>query len=118
MNKVPSKIGGIVMNPNNNNQNNNGVQNTGAAVAAIGHYGFVSMHFNANKEHKELKLIGDKVHERLAEFPFWPDYDELIQSISGESSIANISTLLPLTIKSSNSNGDNFLDTWNQKLSF
>jgi leucyl aminopeptidase len=53
---------------------------TGAAVAAIGHYGFVSMHKNANDEHKKLKEVGDNVHERLAEFPFWSDYDELIKS--------------------------------------
>mgnify|MGYP001240669753 CR=1 FL=1 len=53
---------------------------TGAAVAAIGNYGFVSMHDNAEKEHANLKAIGDQVHERLAEFPFWSDYDELIKS--------------------------------------
>ena len=39
---------------------------TGAAVAAIGHYGFVSMHEGAKEEHAELKKVGDKVHERLA----------------------------------------------------
>jgi leucyl aminopeptidase len=53
---------------------------TGAAVAAIGHYGFVSMQQNAEKEHTALKKVGDNVHERLAEFPFWSDYDELIKS--------------------------------------
>ncbi|MEE2931230.1 MAG: leucyl aminopeptidase [Bacteroidota bacterium] len=53
---------------------------TGAAVAAIGNYGLVSMHQNAKKEHRELKKTGDKVHERLAELPFWSDYDELIKS--------------------------------------
>jgi len=53
---------------------------TGAAVAAIGHYGFVSMHEGAEKDHAKLKEIGDSVHERLAEFPFWSDYDELIKS--------------------------------------
>ena len=53
---------------------------TGAAVSAIGHYGFVSMYENAEKEHAELKEVGDIVHERLAEFPFWSDYDELIKS--------------------------------------
>ena len=53
---------------------------TGAAVAAIGHYGFVSMHENAKEEHAELKKVGDQVHERLAEFPFWEDYGELIKS--------------------------------------
>ncbi len=53
---------------------------TGAAVAAIGHYGFVSMHEGAKEEHAELKKVGDEVHERLAEFPFWEDYGELIKS--------------------------------------
>ena len=53
---------------------------TGSAVAAIGNYGFVSMHKDAHDEHENLKKVGLKVHERLAEFPFWDDYDELIKS--------------------------------------
>ena len=53
---------------------------TGAAVAAIGHYGIVSMHSGAKKEHLQLKNTGDITHERLAEMPFWSDYDELIKS--------------------------------------
>ena len=53
---------------------------TGSAVAAIGHYGIVSMHKNAEKEHAILKLAGNNIHERLAEMPFWSDYDELIKS--------------------------------------
>ena len=53
---------------------------TGSAVAAIGHYGIVSMHEGAEKEHARLKEAGDYTHERLAEMPFWSDYDELIQS--------------------------------------
>ena len=53
---------------------------TGSAVAAIGNYGFVSMHKDAHKEHENLKTVGFQVHERLAEFPFWDDYDELIKS--------------------------------------
>ena len=53
---------------------------TGAAVAAIGHYGIVSMQENATKEHAQLKEAGDATHERLAEMPFWSDYDELIKS--------------------------------------
>lgn len=53
---------------------------TGAAVAAIGHYGLVSMHKDSEKDHAELKKSGDEMHERLAEFPFWEDYDELIKS--------------------------------------
>lgn len=53
---------------------------TGSAVAAIGNYGFVSMHQDALKEHEMLKKIGIEVHERLAELPFWDDYNELIKS--------------------------------------
>ena len=53
---------------------------TGAAGAAIGHYGIVSMHENAIKEHAQLKETGASTHERLAEMPFWSDYDELIKS--------------------------------------
>ena len=61
---------------------------TGAAAAAIGHFGIVSMHKNAFKEHEFLKFSGQKVHERLAEMPFWDDYDKLI-----ESDIADIKNL-------------------------
>jgi len=53
---------------------------TGAAAAAIGHYGIVSMHDGSENEHLELKKAGDITHERLAEMPFWSDYDELIKS--------------------------------------
>ena len=34
----------------------------------------------AEKQHDKLKDVGNKVHERLAEMPFWEDYDELIES--------------------------------------
>ena len=53
---------------------------TGAAVAAIGHYGLVSMHKNSEKDHVKIKKSGEEMHERLAELPFWSDYDELIKS--------------------------------------
>ena len=53
---------------------------TGAAAYSIGHYGIVSMHKNSEKDHSELKESGEDTHERLAEFPFWSDYDELIES--------------------------------------
>ena len=53
---------------------------TGSAVAAIGNYGSVSMHENAEKQHAELKKTGDLVNERLAEFPFWDDYNSLLES--------------------------------------
>ena len=53
---------------------------TGAAARSIGHYGIVSMHQKAEKEHLRLKEVGDNVHERLAEMPFWEDYNKLIKS--------------------------------------
>ena len=43
---------------------------TGAAVAAIGHYGLVSMHKDSQKDHAELKKSGEEMHERLADFSF------------------------------------------------
>ena len=53
---------------------------TGAASAAIGKYGIVGMG-NAKREVMD-KLVqsGYQVHERIAEFPFWDDYSELIKS--------------------------------------
>ena len=39
---------------------------TGAAAAAIGHFGIVSMQQGAEKEHKKLEAIGGETHERLA----------------------------------------------------
>ena len=53
---------------------------TGAAAYSIGHFGIVSMHKNTEKEHANLKKIGEQTHERLAEMPFWSDYDQLIKS--------------------------------------
>ena len=61
---------------------------TGAAVATIGHYGIVSMQQGADKENELLKKSGHAVHERLAEMPFWAEYDELIKS-----SVADIKNL-------------------------
>ncbi len=53
---------------------------TGAASRAIGHYGIVAMQENADKEFEILKNSGQYVYERLAEFPFWEEYGELIKS--------------------------------------
>ncbi len=53
---------------------------TGAAAYSIGHFGIVSMHKNTEKEHVNLKKTGEQTHERLAEMPFWSDYDDLIKS--------------------------------------
>lgn len=53
---------------------------TGAASAAIGGYGIVCMGNVDDKLRNELKSAGDNVYERLAEFPFWEEYDELLKS--------------------------------------
>ncbi len=53
---------------------------TGAAVAAIGTSGIVSMGTADDKIKNELKQSGNNVFERLAEMPFWDDYDEMIKS--------------------------------------
>ncbi len=53
---------------------------TGAAAAAIGGGGIVVMG-NANESYKnKLKKSGEEVYERLAEFPFWEEYDEMLKS--------------------------------------
>ncbi len=53
---------------------------TGAAAAAIGTFGIVSMGTADEKTHSKLKESGNTTHERLAEFPFWDEYDDLIKS--------------------------------------
>lgn len=61
---------------------------TGAASRAIGKYASVAMQAKAEKEMDALKASGYRVHERIAEFPFWDDYAELIKS-----SIADIKNI-------------------------
>ncbi|HPS27983.1 MAG TPA: leucyl aminopeptidase [Bacteroidales bacterium] len=53
---------------------------TGSAQSAIGKYGMVGMHQQAQKHFKNIQSAGDSVFERVVEFPFWDDYDELIKS--------------------------------------
>jgi leucyl aminopeptidase len=53
---------------------------TGAAVAAIGNFGIVSMGTADEKVKNKLNESGNAVYERLAEMPFWDEYDELIKS--------------------------------------
>ncbi|MBI4930796.1 MAG: leucyl aminopeptidase [Bacteroidetes bacterium] len=53
---------------------------TGAAIAAIGTFGMVAMGTASETQKNKLKASGNNVHERLAEFPFWEEYDELIKS--------------------------------------
>lgn len=53
---------------------------TGAAAAAIGPQGIVCMGTVSDKIKNHLKQSGENVYERLAEFPFWEEYDELLKS--------------------------------------
>lgn len=53
---------------------------TGAAVAAIGTSGIVAMGTADERTKSKLKASGNNVYERLAEMPFWDDYDDLIKS--------------------------------------
>ena len=53
---------------------------TGAAARAIGRYGIVAMQADADRPMGRLKEAGEEVYERIAEFPFWEEYEELIKS--------------------------------------
>lgn len=53
---------------------------TGAAAAAIGHFGTVCMGTAPDNVKSRLRQSGDAVYERLAEFPFWDEYDDLLKS--------------------------------------
>jgi len=53
---------------------------TGAALAAIGKYGIVGMGNAPREVMDQLKESGDAVCERIAEFPFWDDYAEMLKS--------------------------------------
>jgi len=53
---------------------------TGAASRAIGKYGIVAMENDATQAMSELKDSGFRTYERIAEFPFWEEYYDLIKS--------------------------------------
>jgi leucyl aminopeptidase len=53
---------------------------TGAAMAAVGQFGIVCMGTATETQKNKLKESGFNVYERLAEFPFWEEYDELLKS--------------------------------------
>jgi len=53
---------------------------TGAAAAAIGPMGIVGMGTVDEKYRNKLHSSGMNVYERIAEFPFWEEYDELMKS--------------------------------------
>jgi len=53
---------------------------TGSAVRAIGKYGVVAMHAKAAEAMEKLKESGNNTYERVAEFPFWDEYADLMKS--------------------------------------
>ncbi len=53
---------------------------TGAAAIAIGQYGIVCMGNADDRVKQKMNESANRVYERLAEFPFWDEYDELIKS--------------------------------------
>ncbi|MFH0893413.1 MAG: peptidase M17 [Bacteroidota bacterium] len=53
---------------------------TGAASQAIGRGGMVGMGTAPKSVMEKLKDCGLQVHERIAEFPFWDDYEDSIKS--------------------------------------
>lgn len=53
---------------------------TGAAAAAVGPFGTVFMGSASDEVKAQVSDSGEYVYERLAEFPFWDEYDELIKS--------------------------------------
>lgn len=61
---------------------------TGAAAAAIGHYGVVAMGNADDSTFNKLKTSGNNVYERIVEFPFWDEYNEQLKS-----SIADLTNL-------------------------
>ena len=53
---------------------------TGAAAMAVGPYGIVCMGTAKENQRERLRRSGENTHERLAEFPFWDEYDDLLKS--------------------------------------
>lgn len=53
---------------------------TGAAAVAIGSQGIVAMGTAADGEFDAITASGYEVFERIAKFPFWDDYSEMLKS--------------------------------------
>ena len=53
---------------------------TGAAAIAIGKYGIVAMGNANDRVFEQMKESGNETYERLAQFPFWDEYNELLES--------------------------------------
>lgn len=53
---------------------------TGAAAIAIGKYGVVAMGTAEEEDFHKLQVSGNTAYERIARFPFWEEYDDLLKS--------------------------------------
>ena len=53
---------------------------TGAAERAIGAVGIAAVENHAGLYMSDLKQAGKDVYERIAEFPFWEEYGDMIKS--------------------------------------
>ena len=53
---------------------------TGSAALALGRFGIVGMGNAESKYMKSLVYSGEHVHERIVEFPFWEEFDKLLES--------------------------------------
>lgn len=53
---------------------------TGAAARAIGKYAAIAMGKTVEDKINKLKEIGEKIGERIVQFPFWDDYNEQMES--------------------------------------
>ncbi|MBP5548649.1 MAG: leucyl aminopeptidase family protein [Bacteroidales bacterium] len=53
---------------------------TGAAVRTFGKIAIAAMHKDAELPFNLLNIVGNQVYERLAQLPFWKEYDELLKS--------------------------------------
>lgn len=53
---------------------------TGSAVMSLGHYATVGMGTADKATFENIINAGFKVNERVVEFPFWADFDDLIKS--------------------------------------
>jgi len=53
---------------------------TGAAARAIGSNAIVGMCAKSEKEFNSLQKAGHRVNERIVEFPFWDEYNDMLKS--------------------------------------
>lgn len=53
---------------------------TGAAAKAIGSIAMVGMQVKSESQFSDLQKAGQRVHERIVEFPMWDEYKEMIKS--------------------------------------